>query len=158
MSTNQTVKYADASLIRTKFTDTVTDVQESAGEVTIIARRTGLIELLTFLKSDPALRFNYLSDLSAADLGEFAAPRFLMAYHLYSIPHNHRLRVKVFLEEDDARMPTISGIWKNAEWHEREAYDMYGIEFDGHPDPRRILMPYDYEGHPLRKDFPIKGY
>lgn len=158
MSTNQTVKYADASLIRTKFAGSVTDVQESLGEITVVTKREGLIELMTFLKNDPGLRFNYLSDLSGVDLGEFAAPRFAVAYHLYSITHNHRLRVKVFLEEDDARLPTLSGVWKNADWHEREAYDLFGIEFDGHPDPRRILMPYDYEGHPLRKDFPLKGY
>lgn len=155
---NQTSRYADASVIRTQFAETVQEIQEALGEVTVIARREGLIELMTFLRDDPKLKFNYLSDLSGVDLGEFAEPRFAIVYHLYSLTHNHRLRVKVFLAEDQAKLPTLSGVWPSANWHEREAWDLYGIVFDNHPDLRRILMPYDYEGHPLRKDFPIKGY
>jgi NADH-quinone oxidoreductase subunit C len=154
----QKTRYADASLIHTQFTDTVQEIQEALGEVTVIARREGLVELMTWLRDDPKFRFNFLSDLAGVDLGEFAEPRFAIAYHLYSLAHNHRLRIKVFLSEDDARVPTLSRVWPNADWHEREAWDMFGIEFDNHPDLRRILMPYDYEGHPLRKDFPIKGY
>lgn len=154
----QKTRYADASLIRAQFENTVVEIQEALGEVTIISRREGLLELLTFLRDDPGLNFNFLSDLSAVDLGEFAEPRFAVVYHLYSLPLNHRIRVKVFLAEDAAHLPTISSVWPCAEWHEREAYDMFGINFADHPDLRRILMPYDYEGFPLRKDFPIKGY
>ena len=154
----QVTRYADASIIRTQFANTVEEIQEALGEVTVIVKREGLVELMTYLRDDPKLRFNYLSDLSGADLGEFAEPRFAVAYHLYSLTHNHRLRVKVFVPEDDARVPTVSTVWLAANWHEREIYDMYGVEFDNHPDLRRILMPADYEGHPLRKDFPIKGY
>jgi NADH-quinone oxidoreductase subunit C len=151
-------RYADVSLIRTKFAATVQEIIEAVGEVTLVARREGLAELMTYLRDEPSLRFNYLSDIGGLDLGEFASPRFAVVYQLYSLERNHRLRVKVFLEEDDAHLPTMWDVWKAANWLEREAYDMFGIVFDNHPDLRRILMPADYEGYPLRKDFPIKGY
>jgi len=151
-------RYADVSRIRTRFAETIQEIIEAAGEVTLIARREGLERLMAFLRDEPALRFNYLSDIGGVDLGEFAFPRFAVAYHLYSLEHNHRLRVKVFLAEDDAHLPTMFKFWKSANWLEREVYDMFGIRFDNHPDLRRILMPADYDGYPLRKDFPIKGY
>jgi len=151
-------RYADVSLIRNKFAGTIEEIIEAVGEVTVIAKREGLIEFMTFLRDEPSLRFNYLSDIGGLDLGEFAAPRFAVAYQLYSLQHNHRLRVKVFLAEDDTHLPTMWGLWKASNWLEREIYDMFGITFDGHPDLRRILMPADYDGYPLRKDFPIKGY
>lgn len=154
----QSSRYADASLIRTKFADTIEEIIEAIGEVTLIAKREGLVELMTYLRDEPSLKFNYLSDIGGVDLGEFASPRFAVAYQLYSIDHNHRLRVKVFLQEDDANLPTMWSIWKASNWLEREIYDMFGVDFEGHPDQRRILMPADYEGHPLRKDFPMKGY
>ena len=154
----QSSRYADASLIRTKFADTIEEIIEAIGEVTIIAKREGLVELMTYLRDEPSLHFNYLSDIGGVDLGEFASPRFAVAYQLYSLDHNHRLRVKVFLEEDDATVPTMWNIWKASNWLEREIFDMFGVNFEGHPDLRRILMPADYEGYPLRKDFPIKGY
>jgi NADH-quinone oxidoreductase subunit C len=155
---NQTSRYADANLLRANFGGAIVEIKEALGEVTVIVHREGLIDLLTFLRDDQRFRFDYLSDLSGVDLGEFASPRFSVAYHLYSIVHNHRLRVKVFVEEDDPHLATVSGLWSTAGWHEREVYDMFGVIFDGHADLRRILMPADYEGHPLRKDFPIKGY
>ncbi len=151
-------RYADTDLIRAQFANTVEEVIEAIGEVTVIAKREGLVQFLTWLRDEPSLRFNYLSDIGGLDLGEFAEPRFAVAYQLYSIPHNHRLRVKVFLAEDDATLPTMWHVWKTANWLEREIYDMFGIHFEGHPDLRRILMPADYEGYPLRKDFPLKGY
>ncbi|NDD65075.1 MAG: NADH-quinone oxidoreductase subunit C [Acidobacteria bacterium] len=151
-------RYADASLVRVRFSGSIEEVTEALGEVTVIAKRDGLVDLMTFLRDEPSLRFNYLSDIGGLDLGEFAEPRFAVAYQLYSLEHNHRLRVKVFVDEDDAELPTMWGVWKTSNWLEREIYDMFGISFTGHPDLRRILMPADYEGHPLRKDFPIKGY
>ncbi len=151
-------RYTDVSLIRRQFAENIQEIIEAAGEITVVARREGLVELMTFLRDEPTLRFNYLSDIGGLDLGEFAAPRFAVAYQLYSLEYNHRLRIKVFLDEDDARLPTMWGVWKASNWLEREIYDMFGVTFDGHPDLRRILMPADYEGHPLRKDFPIKGY
>ncbi|HMV46633.1 MAG TPA: NADH-quinone oxidoreductase subunit C [Blastocatellia bacterium] len=151
-------RYADASLVRTKFADTIEEITEAIGEVTVVAKREGLVELMTFLRDEPSLRFHYLADIGGVDLGEFASPRFAVAYQLYSIERNHRLRVKVFLEEDDATLPTMWNLWKASNWLEREIFDMFGVNFEGHPDLRRILMPADYEGYPLRKDFPIKGY
>ena len=151
-------RYVDASLIRKKFASTIEEVVEAASEVTIVARRAGLVELMTWLRDEPSLGFKYLSDVAGLDLGEFANPRFAISYHLYSLEHNHRLRVKVFLDEDDASLPTLWNVWKSANWLEREVYDMFGVNFENHPDLRRILMPADYEGHPLRKDFPMKGY
>jgi NADH-quinone oxidoreductase subunit C len=155
---NQTSRYADASLLRSQFANTVDEIKEALGEVTVAVKREGLIDLMTSLRDEARLRFNFLSDVAGLDLGEFATPRLAVVYHLYSLIHHHRLRVKVYLEEDDARVPTVSGVWKTANWLEREVYDMFGVTFDHHPDLRRILMPADYEGYPLRKDFPIKGY
>jgi NADH-quinone oxidoreductase subunit C len=151
-------RYANASLISAKFKDTIEEVIEAANEITVIAKRDGLFKFMAWLRDEPSMRFDYLSDVSGVDLGEFASPRFAVAYHLYSFPHNHRLRVKVFLEEDDARLPAMWDLWKSSNWLEREVYDMFGVTFDGHPNLARILTPVDYEGHPLRKDFPIKGY
>lgn len=155
---NNIPRYADASLVRARFGGSIEEITEALGEVTVVAKRDGLLELMTFLRDEPSLRFNYLSDIGGLDLGEFATPRFAVAYQLYSLDHNHRLRVKVFVDEDDAELPTMWEVWKTSNWLEREIYDMFGISFAGHPDLRRILMPADYEGHPLRKDFPIKGY
>ncbi len=137
---NQTSRYVNPIALSARFADAVEEVIEALGEVTIVIRRDRLIELMQFLRDEPSLKFNFL------------------AYHLYSLPHNHRLRIKVFLEEDDAWVPTVSEIWKSAGWLEREIYDMFGVDFVDHPDLRRILMPADYEGYPLRKDFPVKGY
>lgn len=151
-------RYADPGLIKSRFADAVTEVAESRGEITVTLTEAGLLPVLRFLRDEPQFAFDFLSDLSGADLGEFAEPRFIVAYHLFSTRHNHRLRVKLLLNEDNARVPSVSGIWKSANWMEREVFDMYGIDFAGHPDLRRILMPADYEGFPLRKDFPTKGY
>lgn len=155
---NQSSHYPDVSALRVSFASSIEAAIEAIGEVTIVVKRERLLELLTFLRDDATFHFDFLSDLSGLDLGEFAVPRFAVNYHLYSLPRNHRLRVKVYLDEEDAVVPTVSGIWATANWHEREVFDMFGVRFDGHPDLRRILMPADYEGHPLRKDFPIKGY
>ena len=151
-------RYLDAALLRQSVSTGIEEISEALGEVTVIAKREGLVQLLTQLRDESRFAFNFLSDLSAVDLGEFASPRFAVAYHLYSLTHNHRLRVKVFVDEDDAVLPSINSLWSAANWQEREVFDMFGIRFDGHPDLRRILMPADYEGHPLRKDFPVKGY
>jgi NADH-quinone oxidoreductase subunit C len=100
-----------------------------------------------------------LADLTAVDYlrypGREDGPRFEVVYHLYSLRHNHRLRVKVRLDEDDAVVPTATSLWPIANWLEREVWDMFGIRFDGHPDLRRLLMYEEFVGHPLRKDYPI---
>jgi NADH-quinone oxidoreductase subunit C len=125
------------------------------GDEIAVVHREHLIETLTLLRDDPRLKMNMLSDLTVVDyLGQL--PRFEVVYQLYSIPHKHRLRVKVRIDEatDECWVPTACGLWHAANWAEREAWDMYGVRFDGHPDLRRILMYEEFVGHPLRKDYP----
>jgi len=142
--------------LQTRFVDAVQEVVEAHGELTVVVSRAQIVEICRFLKDDPGLRFDILMDMAGVDyLGR--EPRFEVVYHLYSIPHNRRLRLKVRVPEADSVVPTVSAVWSTANWHEREAFDMLGIQFTDHPDLRRIYMPDDYPGHPLRKDFPILG-
>jgi NADH-quinone oxidoreductase subunit C len=124
------------------------------GEAVVVVPRDALPDALGKLRDDPETRLEQLSDLTAVDyLGR--TPRFEVVYQLYSIALNHRLRVKVPVPEDDPVVPTATGVWKSAIWAERETFDMFGIRFVGHPDLRRILMYPEFEGHPLRKDYPL---
>jgi NADH-quinone oxidoreductase subunit C len=113
-----------------------------------------LVETCQALRDAPALRYNVLIEITAADYLP-RAPRFEVVYHLLSIPHRHRLRLKVKVGEGDL-VPTVQGVWPAAGWPEREVYDMFGVVFAGHPDLRRILTPDDWEGHPARKDYPVQ--
>ena len=137
------------------------EFEEFAGELTLRLPREKVVTACEFLRDQEALAFNYLTDLTALDYLNYTVaddrPRFAVVYHLYSIAHGHRLRLKCGVPEDDARIETVSGVWPGAVNAEREAYDMFGIEFDNHPNLTRILMPEDWEGHPLRKDFPLGG-
>jgi len=124
------------------------------GEAVLVVERDAVASALRTLRDHPDARFEQLSDLTVVDyLGR--TPRFEVIYQLYSLGLNHRLRVKVPVPEDDPVVPTASGLWKSANWAEREAWDMFGIRFEGHPDLRRILMYPEFQGHPLRKDFPL---
>lgn len=124
------------------------------GEAVVVVPRDALPDALGKLRDDAETRLEQLSDLTAADyLGR--TPRFEVVYQLYSITLNHRLRVKVPVPDDDPVVPTASGVWKSAIWAERETFDMFGIRFAGHPDLRRILMYPEFQGHPLRKDYPL---
>jgi NADH-quinone oxidoreductase subunit C len=123
------------------------------GELTVTVKGEDLLSLAAYLKDEPALAFDFLSDLTGVEYED----RFEVVYHLYSIPHSHRLRVKVPLKRDNPTVPSVISVWPTADWHEREAYDLLGITFSGHPNLVRILMPDDFEGHPLRKDYPLKG-
>jgi NADH-quinone oxidoreductase subunit C len=134
------------------------DVIEAFGEITVIVPREKIAEVCSFLKTSPGLEFNFLSDICGADRGPEEEPRFEVNYHLFSTTKHHRLRLKVILNDDDTHVPTVTGVWRTANWHERETFDLMGIHFDGHPDLRRILLPDDWEGHALRKDFPLRGY
>ena len=126
------------------------------GEATVVTTRERIAEDLGFLKSEPGLGFDLLSDLSATDWPD-REPRFWIAYHLYSVRAKHRLRVKVGVPEDDPHVPTVTGVYATADFMEREVFDMLGVVFDGHPDLRRILLPEDWEGHPHRKDHELGG-
>jgi NADH-quinone oxidoreductase subunit C len=132
------------------------DAVRARGEVTLVVDRRELLDRLRELRDDDELSFDFLSDLTASDWPD-REPRFWLAYHLSSSAHRRRVRVKVGLESEDAVAPSVVPLYPTADWFEREVYDFYGIEFDGHPDLRRIIMPDDWEGHPLRKDYGLGG-
>ena len=131
------------------------------GDHTAVISREGISAGLALCRNDAALGFDLLVDITAVDYLRFPGredgPRFEVIYHLYSVAHNHRIRLKVPLEQDDAVIPTACGLWPIANWLEREAWDMFGIRFDGHAGLKRLLMPQAYEHFPLRKDFPHQG-
>jgi NADH-quinone oxidoreductase subunit C len=122
---------------------------------TIYVSRDDLPAAAEALRDRPPLRFHLLSELTAVDFHP-REPRFELVYLLVSIEHRRRLRLKVRLQGDAARVRTVSAVWPAANWLEREVWDLFGIEFEGHPDPRRLLMPEDWEGFPLRKDYPVQ--
>jgi NADH-quinone oxidoreductase subunit C len=122
---------------------------------TVYVPRDAVAAAARALAARPELAFNFLAELTAADYWP-REPRFEVVYMLVSIEHRHRLRMKVRLQEDDARVASVSDVWPAANWLEREVWDLFGIAFEGHPDPRRLLMPEDWEGSPLRKDYPVQ--
>ncbi len=130
------------------------ETAESVDQPAIIVPAGRLHDVLAALRG-PGLAFEFLSDLTAVDWWP-AEPRFEVVYHLASFEHRTRLRVKVRVGGDDARLPTASDIWPAADWLEREVWDLFGIVFDNHPDLRRLLMPEDWVGHPARKDYPVQ--
>jgi len=134
----------------------VADVIDALGEVTIIVPRESIVSVCKYFKQK--LDFDMLADLCGSDRGPEEDPRFEVNYHLFGTEHHDRLRLKVLLSDDDPKVDTVTGIWNSANWHEREAYDLVGIIFNGHPDLRRILLPSDFDGHALRKDYPLRGY
>jgi NADH-quinone oxidoreductase subunit C len=136
----------------------ISEIVEALGEVTVIVPREHIVEVCLALKAGAETGFNFLADVCGADRGVEEEPRFEVNYHLFSTTKYHRLRLKVLLDEGDVRVPTVTGVWRTANWHERETYDLFGVVFEGHPDLRRILLPDDWQGYALRKDFPLRGY
>ncbi|MEK7812006.1 MAG: NADH-quinone oxidoreductase subunit C [Pseudomonadota bacterium] len=162
------------NLIET-FVDKVVSLEERLGELTLVVKASDLLGVLTRLRDDADFRFEELIDLSGIDYSTYGSetceggsyladvehdgPRFAAVYHLLSITHNQRLRVRIFAEDD--AMPLLDSaitVWPAANWYEREAFDLYGIIFVGHPDLRRILTDYGFVGNPFRKDFPLSGH
>ncbi len=135
----------------------IEDAREFRGEVTLYISRARLRSVCEFLRDVPELNFKYLSDVTAVDLYP-AEPRFEVVYHLRSLEPYERLRLKVRLSGDNPQIDSVVPVWPGANSFEREVFDLMGIQFDGHPFLRRILLPEDWEGHPLRKDFPTTGY
>ncbi len=142
--------------IKERYPDEVIESGSTFGQTWAVLHRENLAAICRYLKDDPDIRMDYLIDVTAVDWHP-KTPRFEVVYHLHSMKHAHRLRLKVPVEEDDATVASVSSIWKTACWHERETFDLFGIRFEGNPDLRRILMPDDWEGHPLRKDYPLEG-
>jgi NADH-quinone oxidoreductase subunit C len=138
------------------FPSSVEHVNEYKGELTLIVRKQDIVPVCLLLRDEPELGFTSLRDLCGAD---YHRPdgRFEVIYNLYALATKFRLRLKVRVEENDLHVPSVCGVWKAANWAEREAYDMYGILFDGHPDLRRMYLPEEFEYYPLRKDFPLMG-
>ncbi|MFQ6675848.1 MAG: NADH-quinone oxidoreductase subunit C [Fidelibacterota bacterium] len=143
------------SRIKERFAGSVLDVTEFAGETTLHVRGSHAFDILKTLKEEG---FNFLADLTALDLMTMGGfERFAVVYHLLSLEKVQRLVVKAYVAEENPSIPSVESLWKAADWQEREVYDLFGIAFEGHPDLRRILNPDDYEGHPLRKDYPREG-
>lgn len=145
-----------AQYIKEKFTD-IESFSINGDNLIIYVDRLKIVELLTFIRDDFELSFKTLLDLFGADLLGLREPRFEVIYNLLSYKLNNRLTIKVAINEDQS-VPSVSKVFSSANWYEREAYDMYGIVFENHNDLRRILTDYDFEGYPLRKDFPLTGY
>lgn len=165
------------TLLAERFPEVVISTHSFRGDDTAIVRKEALLEVLRFLKETPELSFEFLMDLSAVDYLNYpagdspglvapspqasslkpqAAPRFSVVYHLYSLTKNQRVRIKVPVQDDDPSVPSITPLWPIANWLEREVWDMFGITFVGHPDLRRLLTYEEFEGHALRKDYPIR--
>jgi len=139
--------------IKEKFPDYILDSHAFRGDETLVIKKNHLLEISSYLKND--LKFDFLMDLTAVDYHR-ATPRFEMVYHFYSLTANKRLRLKAPLDGPDFEIASLTALWQGANWFEREVYDMFGIKFKNHPDLRRILMYDTFEGHPLRKDYPLK--
>ncbi len=146
-----------ANRLKEKFPDEVLDIREFRGQVSVTVRKGKILEIGRYLHDEPDLYLDYLVDVCGADYLGKKANRFEVVYHLYSIKHRHMIRLKAEVSGDNPNIDSVMPIWVGANWHEREAYDMFGIIFNGHPDLRRILLPGDWEGYPLRKDYPVKG-
>jgi len=133
--------------------DAVSDTHARLGDATAIVPKERLVEVMRFLRDDPETAFEMLTDVTCVDyLGQ--EPRFEMVYHLYSLTKNQRLRVKARVAEQSCEIESLCSLWASANWMEREVFDLYGVRFTGHPDLRRILLYDEFQGHPLRKDYP----
>lgn len=156
--------------LKQNFSEDVLHVKEFRGETTVIVNPESIQIVMEFLRNTPGLVYNFLSDISAADYypndyGEengydgtehpFRPERYGISYHIYSMLYNRRLRIKVFAMEEDPTIPTVVNVWPAANWLEREIMDLMGVNFSGHPDPRRLLLPDDWDGHPHRRDYPL---
>ena len=153
-----------AAALQAQLGDKLVSVTAATGELTIVIKPDDLLTAAGMLRDAPDLRFEQLIDLCGMDYAAYgetawAGARFAVVYHLLSVTHNWRLRVRVFAADDQLPVLTsVVGVWPAANWYEREAFDLLGIVFTGHPDLRRILTDYGFIGHPFRKDFPISGY
>lgn len=155
--------------VKEAFGDAVLHVKTFRNETTIVVEAQRLPEILDYLRVTSGLIYNFLSDISGVDYypndygdgydgqdeRNYRPERFGISYHLYSMLYNRRLRVKTFAMEENPVVPSVMGIWQASNWLEREIADMMGITFEGHPDPRRLLMPEDWDGHPHRRDYPL---
>jgi NADH-quinone oxidoreductase subunit C len=142
------------NVLKESYAEDVLGTAMPQGDATAIIRPEALREIMRFLRDDPRTRFNLLVDITAVDhLGR--KPRFDVVYHLLSLQMRRRIRIKVRLEEANPSVESVTSLWGSADWLEREVWDMFGIRFTGHPNLKRILMYEEFQGHPLRKDYPV---
>jgi NADH-quinone oxidoreductase subunit C len=147
--------------IQEQFAEEILEAQAFRGDETLTIRASALRAVAAFLKETPELDFNFLMDLTAVDYLFYAGGRipkewrFEVVYHFFSLKHNHRIRIKVALDEKNPEVDTLCDLWHSANWYEREVWDMFGIRFKGHPNCKRILMYEAFQGHPLCKDYPF---
>lgn len=142
--------------LQQQFPEAIKGVKEFRSEQTVLVAKEKIADVCLFLRNDESCLFDYCSDICGAD-AYTPENRFEVIYNLYSIPLNHRIRLKVLVDESDLHCPSVTSVWPGAEWPERETYDMVGVVFDGNKDLRRMYMPEDFEYYPLRKDFPMMG-
>ena len=152
--------------VRERFGEALLAAGEHLGQLTLEVDAPRIVEVCRYLRDEPGLEFTQLTDLCGVDYTQYAEqeggsgpgrPRFAVVYHLLSLTQNYRLRLRVYVDEDDPVVDSVIEVWRCADWFEREAFDLFGIVFDGHPDLRRILTDYGFIGHPFRKDFPLIG-
>ncbi|MEI7999590.1 MAG: NADH-quinone oxidoreductase subunit C [Candidatus Omnitrophota bacterium] len=147
--------------LQEQFSKEIIESHAFRGDETLVIRPSALLSVAKFLKVTEGLEFNFLMDLTAVDYLFFAGGRiqkeyrFEVVYHFFSLKHNDRIRIKVAVDEKNPEVDTLSHLWPSANWYEREVWDMYGIRFKGHPNLKRILMYEEFQGHPLRKDYPV---
>ena len=145
--------------VKGKFPEAVLDVVQFRDETTLVIHPKEIVNVCRYLRDTNGLIYNFMSDISSVDYyPDYNRPgRFGVCYHLLSMLYNRRVRLKVYLPEDEQIVPTVTSVWQVANWLEREIYDMMGIIFEGHPDLRRVLLPEDWDGHPARRNAPL-GY
>jgi NADH-quinone oxidoreductase subunit C len=139
-----------------RFPDEILSTHDHRGDETAVVRRERIVEMMTWLRDSPDTEMNMLVDVTAVDFLGHRTPRFEVVYHLLSLGRGWRLRLKVPLDENDLKVDSVIKVYESADWFEREAFDMYGVRFEGHPNLKRILLYEEFEGHPLRKDYPIR--
>ncbi len=149
-----------AGRLQAQFPDQVLDICSFHGQVGVLIQRQQVVDMLRWLRDTPGMQMNHLMDLCGVDNAKKDEPtlqRFEVVYNLYSVPERHSLRIRAQIPEEDPCIDSISSLWAGADWHERECFDLMGISFNGHENMKRILLPEDWQGHPLRKEYPLKG-
>jgi NADH-quinone oxidoreductase subunit C len=142
--------------LKEKFPEIVFEITDYRNQLAVVFNKKFILKVSTFLKENEELQFKLCEDVTAVDWAK-RKNRFTLVYHIFSLKLNARIRLKSDVDESDCNIDSVASIWKTADWHERETYDMYGIVFNNHPDLRRMYMPEEFEYHPLRKDFPLMG-
>jgi NADH-quinone oxidoreductase subunit C len=142
--------------LKGRYPESIIGSDEFRGDLTVNVRKDDIVRVGEFLRSDPDLSFDLIVDACGVDMYR-PEERFEVVYNIYSLKNKRYIRLKVRVGEEDPTVPTVTGVWPGANWHERETWDMFGIKFAGHPDLRRLYMPEEFEHHPLRKDFPLMG-